>query len=494
MRWYQKAVIGTALTWVGLVLSTGSGCGRSDDVSGTGTGGATSTTTTGGQGGGGAGVDVTEFEACAEAQASASLARVNMFIAIDKSGSMDDNMKWDNTRAAFTAFFQDPAAASLNVALRFWPDDGCDQMTCDVMACATPQVPLGPLSDMAQQQALITLFQAKMPGGNTPVSAALEGAVLWSQNRLMAAPDEAVVIILVTDGEPNGCDENIANIAAIADGAFTSDGIRTYAVGLQGSAEPDMNSIATAGGTNMGIFIGNANAQQDLLDALLNIAGQAVQCTFAVPDPVAGELLDPKLVRVEYGQAGQSNQALLSHVADASECGNGGWYYDDNGDPTSITFCPETCSNVQQDTMAQIDIALGCECDIDADCPDGLICIDHHCVPPCSDDSCPDGEICRDGRCVPAEGDPCQEDSTCPDVQTCNGGQCSYDNGIVVGPFEAVQGGAFSCAVSTRAVSTRAFSIGAVSSARHSNGPSSPTGWLMAALGLAALVRRRHYN
>ena len=75
MRWYHKAVIGTALTWVGLVISTGSGCGRSDDVTGTtGAGGATSTTTTGGQGGqGGQGPDVTEFEACAETQAAATL-------------------------------------------------------------------------------------------------------------------------------------------------------------------------------------------------------------------------------------------------------------------------------------------------------------------------------------------------------------------------------------------------------------------------------------
>ena len=57
-----------------------------------------------------------------------------------------------------------------------------------------------------------------LPG--TPMSAALEGAVLWGQAQLDATPGENVVIVFVTDGEPTECNQDIGVIAALAaDGA-----------------------------------------------------------------------------------------------------------------------------------------------------------------------------------------------------------------------------------------------------------------------------------
>ena len=48
--------------------------------------------------------------------------------------------------------------------------------------------------------------------------------------------------------------------------ALASDGVYTYAVGLEGSNESDMDAIAKAGGTTKGFFIGSGNAQADLLN------------------------------------------------------------------------------------------------------------------------------------------------------------------------------------------------------------------------------------
>ena len=39
----------------------------------------------------------------------------------------------------------------------------------------------------------------------------------------------------------------------------------------------------------------------------------------------------------------------------------GGWYFDDNQNPTAIILCPQTCSAVQSDAQAQIDVSFGCE-------------------------------------------------------------------------------------------------------------------------------------
>jgi hypothetical protein len=419
------------------------GCGRSSDVAAGGAGGGPPP----GQGGGGGIGDVIEFEACVETESTATLVPVNMFIAVDKSGSMMDNNKWEDTEAAFTAFFQSAVAGPLRVALRFWPDTGCDDMTCDVDACATPEVALGELSDTAHQQALIDAFAARMPEGGTPMSAALEGAVQWSRTYLASiTEEERVVIILVTDGEPNGCVEDPAAIAAIAGDAFTSDEIQTFAVGLAGSAEPTMNGIATAGGTQAGIFIGTGNAEEELRDALLAIAGEAVQCSFDLPEPMPGEQIDPRLVRVEYTPEGSGTPGLLPHVSDEAACAaGGGWYYDNNQNPTRITLCPETCGQVQADTQALVDVALGCECEVDEECPGELICVDNHCTPGCDVTGCEEGFFCGDdNRCHPNPGDPCESDLDCPAGLVCFGGQCSQ-GGIIVGPYEAVQGGAFNC-------------------------------------------------
>jgi hypothetical protein len=347
--------------------------------------------------------------------------------------------------------------------------------TCVADACGTPQVPLGALTDSAHQQALIDLFNATMPNGSTPMSAVMEGAVLWARAQLNSAPEEAVVIVLVTDGEPNDCNDgtldgsaaDVDYVAQIAADAFNTDGILTYAVGLQGSQEPSMNQIATAGGTTDGYFIGSGNAEQDLLTALLDIAGKSAACTFPIPPPEnPGDTLDPKLVRVEYN-------GIMNHVENEAACGaDGGWYYDDNANPTTITLCPDTCTTVQADAQAQIDVALGCECETNEDCPGDMICVDHHCRPPCQDDSdCPDGMICFEAQCIPEPGDPCENDTQCPAPLVCMNGQCSPDGRIYVGPFEAVQGGAFTCSAG---------------SGRQS------LAWLAAALaGLAFATRRR---
>jgi hypothetical protein len=126
---------------------------------------------------------------------------------------------------------------------------------------------------------------------------------------------------------------------------------------------------------------------------------------------------------------------------------------------------------VQADGEALVEIALGCECERDSDCPSGTVCEDHHCIPACvTDADCPPEHICANGRCIPEPGDPCQNDSECPTGLVCTGGQCTLGD-IFVGPEEAVQGGAFSCRLAPK----RSDSLG----------------WLLALAGAALLGWRR---
>jgi hypothetical protein len=312
--------------------------------------------------GSGAGTGSGGIDACATSSEEATLVPIDMFVTVDKSGSMGDSSKWTNARAAFLAFFADPAAAGLNVALRFWPDDGCDGTTCSTDMCSQPKVDLGPLSDPTHVEALSDAFNAESPNGGTPMSAALAGAAKWATNYAKAKNGtEKVVIVLLTDGEPNGCDENVGNIAAEAEDAYASAGVLTFAVGLAGSNQGTMDAIAKGGHTDQGFFIGNGNAQADLLAALEQIRKTSVACEFLMPQPTTGETVDPKLVNVSYTPGAGGEAQTLGQVPDAASCsGPGGWYYDDPLSPTKITLCPSTCTSVQADQGAKMQIVLGC--------------------------------------------------------------------------------------------------------------------------------------
>ena len=88
------------------------------------------------------------------------------------------------------------------------------------------------------------------------------------------------------------------------------------------------------------------------------VSGSQVACELAIPTAPAGETIDPVKVNVKY-QSGTTSTTLMQ-VPTAADCTGGGWYYDDNLNPTAITLCPSTCSSAQQDAAANLKIELGC--------------------------------------------------------------------------------------------------------------------------------------
>ena len=327
-------------------------------------------------------------EVCGIGTAEAKLSPVNMLVMFDRSGSMDRNNKWVDATAALNAFYQDPGAAGLRVAMRFFPDDnpvaGCQGSSggaCLTSACAVPLVDIGELTadpaptDM-QEAALVNAIAGTSPGGGgggqsggTPIYPALEGALQWATNYKAANPNETTVVIFVTDGAPNGCNEDPAAIALLAQNAYDSSGVSTYAIGLEGSNTALMDSIAASGGTGMGIYIGTgANATQELLDALNAIRGQTLSCDMAMPEPVDPSMpIDPATVNLTFTD-GTGMAYTIAQVSDDAACGdNAAWHYDDNTDPTTITMCPKACDIVANDPNGKLEIILGCQtvCQLD---------------------------------------------------------------------------------------------------------------------------------
>jgi hypothetical protein len=383
----------TALALLGLVAG---GCGGKDGSAVNGGNGASSngaSSSTGGSimlggmgsgvGGNGSGATGTVIDpnsACAKGSANASLSGVNMFVMFDRSSSMNQKAdkasgktRWELTSAALNAFFASGNAAGLKLALRFFPHDkpstGCNQDGCDVNACAMPLVPLDVLTADAaptdkHEQALTDATTASAPGmagQGTPISAALGGALQWAAAQRKLTPNENSVVVLVTDGQANGCDTDIDVISKLAADALAEAGVRTYAIGLTGSQEADMDQIAKDGGTEKGIFVADgADTQKQLLDALGAIRGQILDCDFPMPQPKPGVDVNPSLINVNY-TPGSGTKSTLTQVADTAACtASGGWYYDDPAVPTRISLCKSTCDTVTADPKAALEILLGC--------------------------------------------------------------------------------------------------------------------------------------
>lgn len=62
-------------------------------------------------------------------------------------------------------------------------------------------------------------------------------------------------------------------------------------------------------------------------------------------------------------------------------------------------------------------------CESNADCEDGLACIDGQCQQCSSDDQCGPGQACQAGACVAKPE--CEKDADCPDGKVCKGGTCA---------------------------------------------------------------------
>ncbi len=308
--------------------------------------------------------------ACATDQREATLTPVNMFIQFDRSGSMDEEEKWPQASAALTQFFRDPALAGMRIALRFFPSDdpvpGCQggkNGACDIDACREPLVPLAELRAEtaptdAQERLLIQAVADSAPGdaSGTPLSAALAGALDWASANQAERPAEKTVVVLVTDGEPNGCDEDIDNIARLAADAWKNHQVATYTIGVEGADIEQMNQIAKAGGTERGFYVNASGAETQLVAALSSIRGRAVACDLPMP---TGSEADTTKINVTFTR-GDGITESFGKAESLAGCTDGAWYYDDPVLPQKLVLCPDTCNRVQSDPKAKISVVVGC--------------------------------------------------------------------------------------------------------------------------------------
>ena len=92
-----------------------------------------------------------------------------------------------------------------------------------------------------------------------------------------------------------------------------------------------------------------------LNEALAQIAGSVVSCSYPIPEPPPGETIDPNEVNIVYTGGGGSVLILRNDQADCTV----GWQYATDG--TGIVLCSETCTAVSQESSATVELFFGCE-------------------------------------------------------------------------------------------------------------------------------------
>ncbi|MBN1652828.1 MAG: VWA domain-containing protein [Deltaproteobacteria bacterium] len=316
---------------------------------------------------------------------------VSLYVMLDQSRSMNESSgastKWEVAVDSINAFVNDPASAELEIALQYFPLLGG---ACTGEGYSTPEVSMGMLPDhSAAISDSLALHAPGMVGGGgrtggggggTPIEGALNGVTAfcarYKQDTSINPEGRNCVAVLVTDGLPNGCNEDPAVLAGIARAVYANDSVRTFAIGMTGAdfslldqialeGQGDCTPDATDPGWACNVSTGNItflDALNLIRDTVTDVQIKALECEWEIPAPPEGEQFDQDKVNVEFSTTGlDTDKQVFGRVEGEQQCGNKlGWYYDNPDNPTRIIACEQACSTIQSSETGTINILLGC--------------------------------------------------------------------------------------------------------------------------------------
>lgn len=309
---------------------------------------------------------------------------LDIYFIFDRTASMGDDCAYQpgaspprSSKACFATFalsdFLIGATSSVDTRFAFQfmsqPND------CDGRPYTTPLVGFTQLPVDAGHPLIQAISNETFEGGlGTHIEGALRGMTEFTRNNV--TPGREMIGVLMTDGDPNGCNENIGALRTIIADQLAQTGIRTFVIGMEGATERNLEELATAGGAdphrdwcsgvrapchywNVGDGSGDA-----LASALQGIIEQAapLPCDYAVESltPPPGETLDFDKVNVTF-TAEDGTPMTIGQAGDEAACPADqlAWYYDNPAAPATIHLCPNACEFVK--TVARVDVVVGCQ-------------------------------------------------------------------------------------------------------------------------------------
>ena len=323
-----------------------------------------------------------------------------MQLVVDVSGSMNDPApgdadmatKWLITRNALASAVDSlPPTTSLGVL--YYPNrntDGTNQQMQEVTACINvdallPVALLGGVGS-AQRLAIADSLGRATPDGFTPTHDAYDVAL--EQGLVPAAGSGNRYMLLITDGAPTlsqGCQRGPGGgggVSVVATdpivGAITAargQGIKTFVVGSPGSEDGDdgedmrpwLSKAAIEGDTaKEGCaeagpsfchfdMTEEPNFEVALTQALEEIVGAVVSCSYELPEPPSGQTLDLGKINAVF-TPGSGETEIIGQSTVTGACTQG-WQLVNN----RVELCSDTCARIQNDNGGRFELLFGCE-------------------------------------------------------------------------------------------------------------------------------------
>ena len=293
---------------------------------------------------------------CASSSSKGQQQALDVYIMLDQSASMI-GPKWTGVTAALNSFIQQPLTG-VSVGIQYF---GLNFADCTAADYAVPDVEIAPLPGVASK--IMTSIMNHAPISGTPTQAAEQGAIQHAQDWAKKHPGDAVVVILATDGDPDACTVLPDPVTPVAQaamaGATGTPKILTFVIGV-GSDLTNLNQIAMGGGTGSAFIVDTSmNVNQQFLDALNKIRGNALGCNYKIPAPTTGGTTDFSKVNVQFTDS-KGTKTVFPQVSGKSACPASGnaWYYDNPTAPTQIVLCTSSCGTVS--AGGEVDILTGC--------------------------------------------------------------------------------------------------------------------------------------
>lgn len=337
------------------------------------------------------------MKACAARTGEAEVLPTVLQLVVDTSYSMNDRprnsnqTKWDITSDALETAI-DGLPSTTAVGVLFYPNRSTqpgrpESEARDISACVnvSAMIPIETLADdgSAHRRELERAIEDAGPNGSTPT----HDAYRYAYRNGMQASDLTGnrFMLLITDGAPTfalqctgggGADDPQPTQPIIDDiRAAREEGVRTFIIGSPGSESVNgvdvrswLAEAAVRGGTaRSGCSLygpdychidlsQNADFAGALNAAFARILGQIISCSFELPTPPAGEVLNTDQINVIYSTGSGSTETLLGRNEDPN-C-NEGWQLDDDN---KLTLCPATCELVKANPQARIELLFGCD-------------------------------------------------------------------------------------------------------------------------------------
>jgi hypothetical protein len=262
----------------------------------------------------------------------------NVFLVIDRSGSMSDAIgngdnteKWTDLQSAVSTLvttYDDQIRLGMSM---FSSDNNC--------APGTIATPLA----ASNGATVLSKLSAMSPNGNTPTATTLDTVIASGG---LTDPTRPNVVVLATDGLPNCSDTDVTS--RIKTLATSTPPVNTYVIGVGSDTSSNpalLNTWAETGGTAR---VGAAeeyyqsNSASDLTTAFSSIVSGVVSCNFALSSVPP----DPSQLYVWLGGVMVPNDPTNGYTYVAS--------------PASIVLNGTTCATLNGSTSDQVQIEYGC--------------------------------------------------------------------------------------------------------------------------------------